>query len=92
MKTLLIPEARMMFVSLDTDAAPTHALQTLDDWITRVKARGHALLEENSGNFTLSASAPLRTYGAATGCTATASKWRGKSTALKRSKKPAAGE
>ena len=46
MKALLIPEARMMFVSLGTDGAPTYALQTLDDWITRVKARGHALLEE----------------------------------------------
>ena len=37
-KALLIPEARMMFVSLGTDGAPTYALQTLDDWITRVKA------------------------------------------------------
>ena len=46
MKALLIPEARMMFVSLGTDGAPTYALQTLDDWITRVKARGPALLEE----------------------------------------------
>ncbi len=38
MKALLIPEARMMFVSLGTDGAPTYALQTVDDWITRVKA------------------------------------------------------
>jgi len=51
MKALLIPEARMMFVSLGTDGAPTYALQTLDDWITRVKARGHALLEERQLKF-----------------------------------------
>jgi hypothetical protein len=51
MNALLIPEARMMFVSLGTDGAPTHALQTLDDWITRVKARGDALLEEKQLKF-----------------------------------------
>ena len=51
MKALLIPEARMMFVSLGTDGAPTYALQTLDDWITRVKARGDALLEEKQLKF-----------------------------------------
>ena len=50
-KTLLIPEARMMFVSLGTDGAPTYTLQTLDDWIARVKARGHALLEEKQLKF-----------------------------------------
>src|SRR5436853_2032154 len=46
MKALLIPEARMMFVSLGADGTPTYALQTLDDWIARVKARGHVVLEE----------------------------------------------
>ena len=46
MKALLIPEARMMFVSLLADAAPGYRLETLDDWIARVKARGHAMLEE----------------------------------------------
>src|ERR1700730_7028719 len=46
MKALLIPEARMMFVSLGADGAPTYTLQTLDDWIARVKARGHIMLEE----------------------------------------------
>jgi hypothetical protein len=46
MKALLIPEARMTFVSLGTDRAPTYRLETLDDWIARVKARGHAVLEE----------------------------------------------
>ena len=51
MKALLIPEARMMFVSLGKDGAPTYALQTLDDWINRVKARGHTLLEERQLKF-----------------------------------------
>jgi hypothetical protein len=51
MKALLIPEARMMFVSLGTDGAPTYTLQTLDDWIARVKARGHAMLEEKQLKF-----------------------------------------
>jgi hypothetical protein len=51
MKALLIPEARMMFVSLGADGAPTYALQTLDDWIARVKARGHVMLEEKQLNF-----------------------------------------
>ena len=46
MKALFIPEARMMFVSLGTDGAPTYKLETLDDWIARVKARGHAILVE----------------------------------------------
>jgi hypothetical protein len=51
MKALLIPEARMMFVSLGTDGAPTYRLETLDDWIARVKARGHAMLEERQLKF-----------------------------------------
>ena len=51
MKALLIPEARMIFVSLGTDGAPTYRLETLDDWIARVKARGHALLEEKQLKF-----------------------------------------
>ena len=51
MKALLIPEARMMFVSLGTDAVPTYELETLDDWFARVKARGHALLEEKQLKF-----------------------------------------
>ena len=37
MKALLIPEARMMFVSLGADGAPTYTLQTLDDWIAASK-------------------------------------------------------
>jgi hypothetical protein len=43
-KALLIPEARLMFVSLGADGAPSRRLETLDDWIARVKARGHAML------------------------------------------------
>jgi hypothetical protein len=46
MKALLIPEARMMFVSVGADGAAGYRLETLDDWIVRVKARGHAMLEE----------------------------------------------
>jgi hypothetical protein len=51
MKALLIPEARMMFVSLGTDGAPTYRIETLDDWIARVKTRGHAMLEEKQLKF-----------------------------------------
>ena len=50
MKALLIPEARMI-VSLGADGAPTYTLQTLDDWIARVKARGQAMLEEKQLKF-----------------------------------------
>jgi hypothetical protein len=51
MKALLIPEARMMFVSLGPDGAPSYRLETLDDWIARVKVRGHAALEEKQLKF-----------------------------------------
>ncbi len=51
MKALLIPEARMMFASLAADGTPSYRLETLDDWIARVKARGHALLEEKQLKF-----------------------------------------
>jgi hypothetical protein len=51
MKALLIPEARLMFVSPGTDGAPTYRIETLDDWIARVKARGHAVLEEKQLKF-----------------------------------------
>ena len=46
MKALFIPEARLMFVSLGADGTTTYRLETLDDWIARVKAKGHAVLEE----------------------------------------------
>jgi len=51
MKALLIPEARMMFVSLGADGTASYRLETVDDWIARVKARGHALLEEKQLKF-----------------------------------------
>jgi hypothetical protein len=51
MKALFIPEARLMFVSLGADGAPTYALQTLDEWIAGVKARGHSVLEEKQLKF-----------------------------------------
>jgi len=51
MKALLIPEARLTFVSLGADGAPTYTLQTLDEWIARVKARGHVMLEEKQLKF-----------------------------------------
>jgi len=51
MKALLIPEARMMFVTLGADGAPTYTIQTLDDWIARVKARGHVMLQEKQLKF-----------------------------------------
>ena len=51
MKALLIPEARMTVGSLGADGAPTYTLQTLNEWIARVKARGHVMLEEKQLKF-----------------------------------------
>src|SRR3984885_13915908 len=51
LKALLIPEARMIVVSIGADGAPSYTILTLDDWIARVKARGHALLEEKQLKF-----------------------------------------
>jgi len=51
MKALFLPEARMMFVSLGTGGAPTYTLETVDDWIARVKARGRTMLEERQLKF-----------------------------------------
>jgi hypothetical protein len=51
MKALLIPEARLMFVSLGADGTPSLRLETVDEWIARVKARGHAGLEEKQLKF-----------------------------------------
>src|SRR5437763_9338761 len=48
MKALLIPEARMMFVSLGADGASTYALQTLDDWIARVQPAATSCWKKNS--------------------------------------------
>jgi len=51
MKALLIPEARLMFVSVGADGSPSYRLETLDDWISRTKTRGRILLEEKQLNF-----------------------------------------
>jgi hypothetical protein len=51
MKALLIPDARIMFASLGADGAPSYRLETLDDWIARVKARGHVMLQEKQLKF-----------------------------------------
>jgi hypothetical protein len=51
MKALLLPEARLIVVSLGKDGAPSYTILTLDDWIGRVKARGHDLLEEKQLKF-----------------------------------------
>jgi hypothetical protein len=51
MKALLIPEARLVFASVGADGSPSYRLDTLDDWIARIKARGHIVLEEKQLNF-----------------------------------------
>lgn len=51
MKALLVPEARLMFVSLGTDGAPTYRIETLDDWIARIRTRGHVVLAEKQPKF-----------------------------------------
>jgi hypothetical protein len=51
MKALFIPEARLIVVSIGADGMPSYTVLTLDDWIARVKARGHAMLEEKQLKF-----------------------------------------
>ena len=51
MRTLLVPEARLTFVSLGADGAATYTLQTVDEWIARMKARGHIMQEEKQLKF-----------------------------------------
>jgi len=92
MKALLIPEARMMFVSLGTDGAPTYAVQTLDDWITRVRARGHGLLEEKQLKFRIECYGNIAQLWSSYGLHSDGKQSRAASTALKRSKKAVAGE
>jgi hypothetical protein len=53
MKALLIPEARLTFVSVGADGAPTYRLESLDAWIARTSARGHVTLEEMQVDFTI---------------------------------------
>ena len=51
MKALFIPEARLIVVSIGADGAPSYAILSIDDWIARVKARGHTMLEEKQLKF-----------------------------------------
>ena len=93
MKALFIPEARMTFVSIGADGTPGYTIQTLDDWIARVKARGHAMLEEKQLKFHIERYGNMAhlwsSYALYSDCKQVA---RAASTAFKRSKKPAAGE
>ncbi len=51
MKALFIPEARLIVVSIGADGTPSYTILSVDDWIARVKARGHAILEEKQLRF-----------------------------------------
>jgi len=51
MKELFIPEARLVAVTVAADGKETYTVLTVDDWIARVKARGHAQLEEKQLKF-----------------------------------------
>jgi hypothetical protein len=51
MKELFIPEARLVNVTVAADGKTTYAVMTLDDWVARVKSRGHAMLEEKQLKF-----------------------------------------
>ena len=51
MKALFIPEARLMFISLGADGAPSYSLNTLDEWIASVRTGGHTLVEEKQLKF-----------------------------------------
>jgi hypothetical protein len=46
MKELFLPEARLVTAVSGADGAMTYTVLTLDDWIARVKSRGHVVLEE----------------------------------------------
>ena len=49
-KALLTPEARMMFALVGADRTATYRLQTLDDWISRIRAHDHIVLEKKQLN------------------------------------------
>jgi hypothetical protein len=51
MRALFTPEARLTFVSPGADGAPSYRLETLDEWVARVRARGHIVLEERQLSF-----------------------------------------
>ncbi|MDP9088036.1 MAG: hypothetical protein M3O26_04755 [Pseudomonadota bacterium] len=46
MQALFTPEARLVVVDGAAEHAANYTVLTVDDWIARVKPRGHALLEE----------------------------------------------
>jgi len=51
MRALLIPEGRLMLAWIGADGTPNYRLETLDDWISRIKASGHIVWEEKQLNF-----------------------------------------
>jgi len=51
LRALLIPEVRLMFVSPGADGAPSYALENLEEWVARLRARGHVVLEERQLSF-----------------------------------------
>ena len=51
MKELFIPEARLVVVNPAADGKSSYTILTLDDWITRVKSRGQAQLQEKQLKF-----------------------------------------
>ena len=53
MQQLFLPEARLIIVAEGANGALKYTVLTLDDWITRVKARGSALLEEKQVKFSI---------------------------------------
>lgn len=53
LQQLFLPEARLIIVAEGADGALKYSVLTLDDWITRVKARGSALLEEKQVKFSI---------------------------------------
>jgi hypothetical protein len=53
MQQLFLPEARLIIVAEGANGALKYSVLTLDDWITRVKARGSALLEEKQVKFSI---------------------------------------
>jgi hypothetical protein len=53
LQQLFLPEARLIIVAEGANGALKYSVLTLDDWITRVKARGSALLEEKQVKFSI---------------------------------------
>lgn len=51
MRALLLPDARITFVSVGADGVTTYRLLSLDDWIARAEARGHVIQEEKQLSF-----------------------------------------